>query len=151
MPNKWYLDQAANLQADDLQIGDLALVHVTRIEQSHGTKLDAWWRERCRVTEIAQSLGTYRLSELDGAELAGWIHGCRLKRFFTHKEGVHGAPEIGTPIPAQEEELEELGEFEVDTVVGQKYIKGWRMYLVKWEHWEKPSWSRAEDMAGWMS
>jgi hypothetical protein len=41
--NKRYFDQAANLRAEDLQIGDLALVHETKIEQSHGAKLDARW------------------------------------------------------------------------------------------------------------
>jgi len=42
--NKGYFHQAANLRAGDLQIGDLALVHETKIEQSHGANLDARWR-----------------------------------------------------------------------------------------------------------
>jgi len=39
--NKGYFDQAANLGTEDLEIGDLALVHESRIKQSHGAKLDA--------------------------------------------------------------------------------------------------------------
>jgi len=88
--NKHYFDQAANIRAEDLQIGGLALVHETRIEQSHGAKLHARWRGPYQVTEIAQSLGTYLLPELDGAELTGWIDGSRLKKFFTRNQGVHG-------------------------------------------------------------
>jgi hypothetical protein len=93
-------------------------------------------------------LGTYRLAELDGAELAGWIDGSRLKKFFTRNAGVHGTREISTPSTAQEEELEEFEEFEVESVAGRKYIEGRWMYLIKWKDWEKRSWERAEDMAG---
>jgi len=135
--NKRYFDQAANLPVEDLQIGDLAIVHETKIEQSHGAKLDARWRGPYRVTEIAQSLGTYRLAELDGAELAGWIGGSRLKKFSTHNGGVHGTREISTPSTAQEEESEEFEEFEVEAVAGRKYIEGRWMYLIKWKDWEK--------------
>jgi len=81
--NKQYFDQVANLRAEAFQIGDLALVHETKIEQSQGAKMDARWRGPYRVTEIAQSLGTYRVAELDGAELAGWIDGSQLKKLFT--------------------------------------------------------------------
>jgi hypothetical protein len=146
--NKRYFDQAANLRAEDLQIGDLALVHETKIEQSHRAKLDARWRGPYRVTEIAQSLATYRLAELDWAELVGWIDGSRLKKFFTRNEGVHGTREISTPSSAQAKESEEFEEFEVEAVAGRKSIEGRWMYLIKWKDWEKRSWVRAEDMAG---
>jgi len=146
--NKRYLDQAANLRAEDLQIGDLALMHETKIEQSHGAKLDASWRGPYRVPEIAQSLGTYRLTELDGAELAGWMDGSQLKKVFTRNEGVHGPREISRPSTTQEEESEEFEEFKVEAVAGRKYIEGRWMYLIKWKDWEKGSWVQAEDMAG---
>jgi len=42
--NNHYFEQAANIRAEDLQIGDLALVQQTKIEQPHGAKQDAWWR-----------------------------------------------------------------------------------------------------------
>jgi hypothetical protein len=82
-------------------------------------------------------LGTYRQAELDGAELAGWIDGSRLKKFFTPNKGVYGTREISTPSTIQEEELEELEEFEVEAVAGRKYVAGRRMYLINWNHWEK--------------
>jgi len=99
-------------------------MHETKIEQSHCAKLDARWRGSYRVTEIAQSLGKYRLAELDGAELVGWIDGRRLKKYFTRNEGVHGTREISTPCTAHEEESEEFEDFEVEAVAGQKYIEG---------------------------
>ena len=120
--NKHYFDEAANLQAEDLQIGDLAPVHETKIEQCHSATLDDRWRGPYRVTEIAQSMGTYPLAELDEAELVGWIDGSRLMEFFTRNEGVHGTREISTPSTAQEEELEEFEEFEVEAVAGRTYI-----------------------------
>ena len=41
--NELYFNQAANLRAGDLEIGYLALVHKTKIEQSHSATLDARW------------------------------------------------------------------------------------------------------------
>jgi len=123
-------------------------VHETKIEQSHCAKRDARWRGPYRVTEIAQSLGTYRLAELDAAELEGWIDSSRLKKFFTRNEGVHGTREISTPSTTQWEESEQFEEFEVEAVAGRKYIEGRWMYLIKWKDREKRSWVRAEDMAG---
>jgi hypothetical protein len=93
-------------------------------------------------------LGIYRLAELDGAALAGWIDGSRLKKFFTRNEGVHSTREISTPSTAEEEESEEFKEFKEEAVAGRKYIEGRWMYLIKWKDWEKRSWVRAEDMAG---
>jgi hypothetical protein len=40
---KHYFNQTANVQVDDLQVVNLALVHETKIEQSHGTTLDSRW------------------------------------------------------------------------------------------------------------
>jgi len=41
---KRHIDHPANLRAEDPQIGNLALVHETDIEQSRSAKLDARWR-----------------------------------------------------------------------------------------------------------
>jgi len=118
------------------------------IEQSHGAKLDARWRGPYRVTEIAQSLGTYRLEALDGAELAGWIDDDWLHMFFTRNEGVHGTWEFSISSTTQKKESEEFEEFEVEPVAGRKYIEGRSMRLVEWKDWEKQSWVQVEDMAG---
>jgi len=90
---------------------------------------------------VAQSLGNYRLAELEGAQLVGWIDGSWLKKYFTHNQGVHGARKTNMPNNAQEEEIE------VESVAGQKYISGQWMYLDQWKDWEKWSWVQAEDMA----
>jgi hypothetical protein len=146
--NKHYFNQAANLLAEDLQIGDLALVHETQIEQSHSAKLDARSQGPYRVTEIPKSLGTYRQAELNGAEPTGWIDGSWLKKFFTGNEGIRGPREISTPRTTQEVESEEFEVFEVEAVAGRKYIEGRWIYLIKWKNWEKRSGVRPEDMAG---
>lgn len=44
MCKKCFIDQAANLRADDLQIGNIVLVQETKIEQCHREKLNARWR-----------------------------------------------------------------------------------------------------------
>jgi len=86
-------------------------VHETKIEQSHGAQLDARWRVPDRVTDIAQSFGTYVLAELDWAQLAGCIDGSGLKMMFTRNEDIHGTREISSPSTTQEEESEEFEEF----------------------------------------
>jgi hypothetical protein len=122
--NKRYFNQAANLVAEDLQIGDLALMNKTKREQSQRPKLDARWRGPYGVTEITQSLGTDELAELDTAELTGWIGGSRLKMFLTCNVAVRSTQQIDMPSTAQEEESEELEEFEGEEVAGRKYIEG---------------------------
>ena len=146
--NKHFLDQAAYLQAKHLQIGNLAPMHKTKIEPSHGAKLDARWRGPYRVPEIAQSLRIHRLAELDGAELVGWMVGSRLNKFFTRNEGIPGTREISTPSTAHNKESEEFEESMVEAVAGRKYIAGRWMYLVMWKDWYERSWVQAEYMAG---
>jgi len=118
--NNCYFYHAAKLPTEDVQIGDLALMHKTKIEQSHCTMLDPSWRGPYRVTAIAQSLGTYCLAELDGAELTGWIDGSGLKKIITRKEEVHTARKISMPNTTQEGDSELFEEFEVETVAGRK-------------------------------
>jgi len=60
--SKCYVDHPANLQADDQQIGDFALMHETKLQESDGAELDASLRGPYRVPEIPQSLGTYHLA-----------------------------------------------------------------------------------------
>ena len=120
--NKNHFDQAAILQAADLQMGNSALVHKTKIEQSHSTKLDARWRGTYQVTEIAQNLGSYRLAEVHGAELVGWIDGSWLLKILTSNESQHSTREISMPSTAQEEESNEFEKSEVEAVAGRNYI-----------------------------
>jgi hypothetical protein len=73
--SEWYFHQPANLEDDNLRIGDFVLIHKATIEESHWAKLGARLREPYQVTEIPQSLGTYQLAKVDGAELVGWTDG----------------------------------------------------------------------------
>jgi len=111
--SKLYFNQATNLLAEDLLIGDLALMHESKREQSQRAKLDGRWEGPSQVTEITPNLVTYRLTELDGAELPGCIDDSSLRNFFTRNETVQGTLEIFTPSNAQEEDLEEFEEFGV--------------------------------------
>jgi hypothetical protein len=83
-------NQATNCEAGDLQISNLTPVHETNIEQYADTKLYAKWRGRYQVTVLALRLGTHQMTELDVAELAGWIDGSRLRKIFICNERVHG-------------------------------------------------------------
>lgn len=74
------------------------------------------------MTDFERSLGTNSLAELDGAEVAGWVEGTRLKKSFPGKEGVHLTQVIRMPSTVQEDNSEEFEEFEVETVARQKYI-----------------------------
>jgi len=129
--NRCYFEQAANIHAQDIQIGHFALVNETKIEQSHSAKQDALWRGPYQVTEIAPSLGTYRLAQVDAADLAGWMDGSPLMKFFTRNEGVHGTGAIAMPNTIQEEESDELKEFEVEAVASWKQIDGRWLYGFK--------------------
>lgn len=135
--NERYFNQRANLKADDLQIGNLVSVHETMIELSDGSQLDARWGKPSYVTEIAQSLGTYQLAELDRVELMGQIDGDQLKKCFTHNESVHSTHDISMPSTTQRETSGKFESFESEAVVGRICIEGRWMYLVKWTDWEK--------------
>jgi len=145
---KQYFDQAAILWSDDLHIGNLALIHNTKIEQSHCTTLDARWYCPYRVTEIVQSLGTYPVAEQNGAELEGCIDGSRLEKFVTRHEDVNGTEEGSPPRTAQVKELEEVEVFELQAVAGRKYMEGQWMNEVTWKDWEKWSSVQVEITAG---
>ena len=83
--NKRYFDEMARLRVEELQLGNLVLMHETRIEQTHSAKLEARWRGPYRIAERAEKLGTYKLEELDGTPLTGWTDGSRLKKFFVRE------------------------------------------------------------------
>ena len=62
-------------------MGDLVLLHNTRIQKAWDKKLDSTWLGPYKGREKLES-GYYRLAELDGANLAESVAGNRLKRFF---------------------------------------------------------------------
>jgi len=65
--NTYYLNQAADHWAEDIQIGNVVLMRNTRWEQSRSGNLNARWQAPYCITGIVQSLGSNSLAELDGA------------------------------------------------------------------------------------
>jgi len=86
--NKAYFDAHKHLRAANQQIniGDLLLLHNTRIQKSWDKKVDNNWWGPYRVREVS-SAGFYRLAELDGTELAESFAGNRIKKFFVRASG----------------------------------------------------------------
>ena len=70
--NKRYFDETEKLRVEEVQLGNLVLMHETQIEQMHSAKLDARWRGRYHIAERAEKLRMYKLEELDDTPLTGW-------------------------------------------------------------------------------
>ena len=77
-----------------IEVGDLVLVHNTRIQKSWDKKLDDNWFGPYRVREVTES-SYYRLAELDGVELRESVAGNRLKLFFARVREGDGARGAG--------------------------------------------------------
>jgi len=86
--NKAQFDTVKRLRTtvQQLQVGDLVLLHNTILEHSHSHKLHDKWRGPYRIREIPENSTHYLLEELDGTPLAASFAGNRLKRFFTRNE-----------------------------------------------------------------
>ena len=70
-----------------LKVGDMVLLRNTVIDKQWSKKLDNHLLGSYLIKEARLDLGTYRLSELDGAKLNGVYAGDRLKKFF-QREGI---------------------------------------------------------------
>ena len=93
--NKAYFDSHRRMRTlhQKIEVGDLVLLHNTRIRKSWDKKLDSNWLGPYTVHEISES-GYYRLAELDSANLTEFVAGNRLKKFFLRAgEGVLNAAE----------------------------------------------------------
>ena len=82
MQDKKYYDQTKRLISETSNIGNLVLLHDTKLESSHSAKLNFRWNGPYRIRGILSNKGSYFLEELDGTPLAGSIHGNRLKKFW---------------------------------------------------------------------
>jgi hypothetical protein len=84
MGDKRYFDKRKRLRTarQQLQVGDLVLLHNTAIETSHNVKLEDQWRGPYRIREVSDT-GFYRLEELEGTHLRESFAGNRLKKFFS--------------------------------------------------------------------
>ena len=84
--NKADFDANKRIRPQQLNVGDLVLLHNTILEHSHSRKLDDKWRGPYRIREIPPDSTFYRLEELDGTPLAATFAGNRLKRFYSRRE-----------------------------------------------------------------
>jgi hypothetical protein len=62
-------------------IGDIVLLHDTRLENDHSSKLRYRWRGPFRIFGASQAIGTFVITELDGTLRAGTVVASRLKKF----------------------------------------------------------------------
>jgi hypothetical protein len=66
-----------------LAIGNLVLLHDTKLDNDLSAKLQYRWLGPYRIFGASQSIGTFVLTELDGTLRAGTVPGSRLKKFIT--------------------------------------------------------------------
>jgi RNase H-like domain found in reverse transcriptase/Integrase zinc binding domain/Reverse transcriptase (RNA-dependent DNA polymerase) len=88
------------------------------MDMSNSRKLSMRWLGPYRIKEAITDKGTYTLTELDGARLAGTFAGNRLKRFFPKEASEPAPPESEEMdwVPSDpEQEREASGEREEDT------------------------------------
>ena len=78
--NKDIFDSTHRTRGAPFSVGDLVLLHNTKLENTHTGKLEFRWMGPYRIHSINPT-GSYRLAELDGAEMEGSVPGRRLKKF----------------------------------------------------------------------
>ena len=76
-------DSRKRLRVKNLNVGDLVLLHNTKLKYQYSHKLDYCWLRPYRLADLVRDKGTYLLEELDGARLQSTYAGNRLKFFYT--------------------------------------------------------------------
>ena len=126
--NKVYFDQHKRLcgEKQELHVGDLVLLQSVSNHphnRSRARKLDDKWRGPFRIHVAPEHSTYYRLTELNGVELAGSFAGNQLKKFFSraeldcNREGHRAVIRVVNDLEDEEEgpgRLEEEGEEEED-------------------------------------
>jgi hypothetical protein len=69
-----------------LEVGQLVLLHNTKLDKDMSSKLDYRWIGPYRILEAIAEKGTYILAELDGTRRAGTVAGNRLKRLILSRK-----------------------------------------------------------------
>jgi len=108
--NKEYFDRTRRLRSKRLEVGDLVLVHDTRIDTSRMTrfKLANRWYGPYRIREAPEGSTYYRLSELDGTELAESFAGDRLKLFYSREEINRESTPVANDCEEEQEQPHEI-------------------------------------------
>ena len=81
LQNKDYFDRHMRKRNRPIVAGDLVLLYNSQLDKQWSKKLDNRWLGPYRVKEVREDRGTYRLEELDGAELSQFVPGEWLKLF----------------------------------------------------------------------
>ena len=68
-------DSRKRLQVKELNVGDLVLLHDTKLKYQYSHKLDYRWLGPYRLADLVRDKGTYLLEKLDGARLQGTYAG----------------------------------------------------------------------------
>ena len=103
---KAQFDKVHRRRKEVLKVGDMVLLHNTVLDKEWSKKLDNRWLGPYLIREARLDVGTYLLSELDGAKLNGVYAGDRLKRFF-QREGIELDEAENAAESGPEEEVEE--------------------------------------------
>jgi Integrase zinc binding domain/RNase H-like domain found in reverse transcriptase/Reverse transcriptase (RNA-dependent DNA polymerase) len=108
---KEQFDQHHQIRKDEINAGDLVLLHNTqrKMDMTRQNKLAFRWLGPYRVKIAIQRKGTFVLEELDGTELGGTVAGNRLKKFHERDERWQGQERsILRDATENEEEINEL-------------------------------------------
>ena len=78
-------------------IGDMVLLHDTKLDNDLSAKLRYRWKGPYRIFGASQSIGTFVLSELDGTLRAGTVAASRLKKFVSRGSPLQNSYDSGNP------------------------------------------------------
>jgi hypothetical protein len=128
------------------RIGDLVWLHtMQRSAEGMSKKLKKPWKGPYRIIELPTS-NNVKLQDLAGQTLDGFIHVSRLKKFETPRrpEGEEGSE----PLKPMEIEETSKEEFEVKRIMGERYNRGRKEYLVQWKGYppDEATWEPRNNM-----
>ena len=125
--------------SQEINVGDLVLLHNTRLDKQHTDKLKDRWLGPYRVVEITKH-GTHVLEELDGTPMCGTAPPDRVKKFYPREYGGIGVEkgdegddensnegdDVGSDVEevetSDEEQIEEEGS-DSDSVIDGKRVR----------------------------
>ena len=116
-------DARKRLRSKELNIGDLMLLHDTKLRYQFSHKLDFRWLGPYRIAELVRDKGTYFLKELNGIRLSGTFAENRLKFFHACRPA-----DTSSQGPTTSEGREEIG---INLHEAQLHVpEGWNMAVV---------------------
>lgn len=96
-------DDKYRLRNERLSVGQMVLLHDTKIDTSYSAKLAYRWFGPYRICEVLEK-GSYRLEELDGTPFRDAIYGNRLKPYYLRPDNEESSDQNQDYIFDEEEE-----------------------------------------------